>query len=40
MITQNPSTQESVSRTLDFGKDAAVAPIPITDEQEEETVSW
>jgi hypothetical protein len=36
MITQNPGTQEPVSRTLDFGQDAAVAPIPITDEQVEE----
>jgi hypothetical protein len=36
MITQNPGTQELVSRTLDFGQDAAVAPIPITDEQVEE----
>jgi hypothetical protein len=33
MITQNPGTQESVSRTLDFGQDAAVAPKPISDEQ-------
>jgi hypothetical protein len=38
MITQNPSTQESVSRTLDFGQDAAVAPIPITDKQVEENI--
>jgi hypothetical protein len=36
MITQNPGTQESVSRTLDFGQDAAVAPLPITNEQVEE----
>jgi hypothetical protein len=36
MITQNPGTQESVSCTLNFGQDAAVAPIPITNEQVEE----
>jgi hypothetical protein len=36
MITQNPGTQESVSRTLDFGQDAAVAAIPVTNEQVEE----
>jgi hypothetical protein len=36
MITQNPGTQELVSRTLDLGQDAAVAPIPITNEQVEE----
>jgi hypothetical protein len=36
MITQYPGTQESVSRTLDFGQDAAVAPIPISNEQVEE----
>jgi hypothetical protein len=38
MITQNPGTQELVSCTLDFGQDAAVAPIPITDEQVEENI--
>jgi hypothetical protein len=38
MITQNPGTQESVSCTLDFGQDAAVAPIPITEEQVEENI--
>jgi hypothetical protein len=39
MITQNPGTQEPVSHTLDFGKDAAVAPIPTTVEENSELVA-